>query len=378
MPLDKSIVAPKTERELSEFVKATISRLRILGAGTRPISLPIYEAALSTSNLKGVTLYEPGALTIVARAGTPMSELNAVLEAENQHLSFEPMDHRQLLSTSGEPTIGGVVATNTSGSRRIQAGACRDSLIGVRFIDGAGNILKNGGRVMKNVTGYDLVKLMAGSYGTLGVISEVSFKVLPIPEVVGTLILNVSQVSTAVEIMSMALGSPYDISGAAFNPRSGEVFIRLEGTENSVKMRGSSLSKLLSEFDQQIIETDYDRNSIIWNTIRNVTSFSKKSGDVWRISVKPSDAYFVVNALSPAEFVLDWGGGLVWALVNQQLDVRSRLGAIAGHATLIRAKSGVEKKFSTFHPEGPVIDLISKKLREKFDPRQLFNQGTFG
>ena len=182
----RNIMTPETEAELAAIITGAEGPLRIEGGGTRPIGGASNGARLSTSAMTGVELYEPGALTLVVRAGTPLDEVEATLAAEGQRLAFEPMDHRGLLGTSGTPTIGGVVAANVSGPRRIQAGACRDFLLGVRFVDGQGRIIRNGGRVMKNVTGYDLVRLMAGSYGTLGVLTEVALKVLPAPRATGT------------------------------------------------------------------------------------------------------------------------------------------------------------------------------------------------
>jgi len=168
------MVSPKTEADLSEAIASAKGPLRIIGGGTRPIGKQVAGQGLSVAGLLGIHLYEPGALTLVAATGTPLAEINATLDAENQRLAFEPMDHRGLLGSSGTSTIGGVVAANISGPRRLQVGACRDFLLGVRFVDGTGTVLKNGGRVMKNVTGYDLVKLLAGSFGTLGVMSEVA------------------------------------------------------------------------------------------------------------------------------------------------------------------------------------------------------------
>ena len=210
-------MTPQTEQELADVIASAKGPLRISGGGTRPIGNPVVGEALSTSGLSGISLYEPGALTIVAQAGTPVAEIEAALDSENQRLAFEPMDHRAMLGTDGMPTIGGVVSGNISGSRRISVGACRDHMLGVRFVDGAGMITKNGGRVMKNVTGYDLVKLLSGAYGTLGVLTEVSLKVLPKPETSATLYLNGLDLSRAVEAMSKALGSPYEVTGAAYN-----------------------------------------------------------------------------------------------------------------------------------------------------------------
>ena len=198
----------KSEADVATFVAGAKGPLAIHGGGTRSVGRPVVGDVLDVSGLSGVTLYEPGALTIVAQAGTPLSEIEATLAAENQRLAFEPYDLTAMLGTDGASTIGGVIATNASGPRRIQAGAARDFALGVRFVDGMGNIVKNGGRVMKNVTGYDLVKLMSGSWGTLGVLTEVSLKVLPAVEAVTTLVIKDIDAPQAVAAMSAALGSP--------------------------------------------------------------------------------------------------------------------------------------------------------------------------
>ena len=212
------MMTPQNEAELAEMVAAANGPLQVRGGGTRPVGKPVDGAVISAAGLSGIVDYEPGALTLVVRAGTPVAEVEAALAAEGQRLAFEPMDHRALLGTEGTPTIGGVVAANVSGPRRFSVGAARDFLLGVRFVDGSGRILKNGGRVMKNVTGYDLVKLMAGSYGTLGVLSEASFKVLPVPEQTLTLELVTADERKAQEAMTRALTSPYEVSGAAVLP----------------------------------------------------------------------------------------------------------------------------------------------------------------
>ena len=238
-------MTPQTEQELADVIASAKGPLRISGGGTRPIGNPVVGEALSTSGLSGISLYEPGALTIVAQAGTPVAEIEAALDSENQHLAFEPMDHRAMLGTDGVPTIGGVVSGNISGSRRISVGACRDHMLGVRFVDGAGVITKNGGRVMKNVTGYDLVKLLCGSHGTLGVLSEVALKVLPAAAASAGVRIDGQSVAAAVTAMSRALGSPWDVTGAAHRPSDGATLIRLEGSVASVAERAKKLAALL-------------------------------------------------------------------------------------------------------------------------------------
>ncbi len=365
------MMTPDSEAALAEAVAGAKGPLRIQGGGTRPIGQAEGEV-LSTAGLSGIELYEPGALTLVARAGTPVAVIEAALAKENQRLPFEPMDHRALLGTKGEPTIGGVVATNASGPRRIQAGACRDSLIGVRYVDGQGTVIKNGGRVMKNVTGYDLVKLLAGSYGTLGVLTEVGFKVLPGIEATATLVLNGLDVTRAVEAMSKALGSPFEISAAAHFPETGQTTLRLEGFEASVTYRMAQLRALLDRFgDMEELHGDASRD--LWTATRDVTHFAGAQGDLWRISVKPSDAPDVVKNLPDgARLSLDWGGGMIWVVAPKGADIRATLGGIAGHATCLRGSA------PTFHPEPAPVAAISRGLREKFDPRGILNTGLMG
>ncbi|KPU84280.1 2-hydroxy-acid oxidase [Marinosulfonomonas sp. PRT-SC04] len=359
---------PHDEAQLSEAIASATEPLMIVGGGTRGVVVD--GQVLSTTAINGISLYDPGALTIVANAGTPLSEIEAALAAENQRLSFEPMDHRGLLGTSGVPTIGGVVAANVSGPRRMQAGACRDSLIGVRFVDGRGDILKNGGRVMKNVTGYDLVKLMAGSYGTLGVLSEVAFKVLPTVETSACVMLHGLSDARAVTVMARALGSPFEVSGAAHY--AGRTMLRLEGFSGSVSYRVERLRALLAEGEVEV-EADPVKVTTIWQAVRDVAPLHDQDGDVWRILVKPSDAPAVVAGLEAADVMFDWGGGLIWALMPKGADLRTRIGAVRGHATLVRGDG-----FARFHPEPAALAVISAGLRKQFDPRGILNVGVMG
>ncbi len=362
---------PGSEAELAELVRVSNAPFVLRGGGTRGIGAVGPGAVLETGGLAGITLYEPGALTLVVKAGTPLAQVEAALVVEGQRLPFEPPDLRGLLGLlgrAGESTIGGVVAANASGPRRVQAGACRDSMIGVRFVDGTGTVIRNGGRVMKNVTGYDLVKLLAGSHGTLGVITEVAFKLLPAPEMGATLRVDGLEDARAVEAMAAALGSPFDVTGAAHMPGLG-TFVRVEGFETSVRYRVGELTRVLARFGA-VDEVD----GAVWQTVRDVAPFHGRAGDVWRLAVTPSEAVGLVARAGAEAAVYDWGGGLVWLLVAPGVDLRARLGVFAGHATRVRG-AGVTPAFP---PEPAALAALSAGLRAKFDPKGLFNPGLMG
>ncbi len=370
---------PENEAALADMIASAQQGLSIRGGGTRGVQSE--GEALSTAALSGVELYEPGALTLVAKAGTPLTEIEALLAAENQRLAFEPMDSRGLLGTEGEPTIGGVFAANVSGPRRIQAGAARDFLLGVRFVDGQGNVIKNGGRVMKNVTGYDLVKLICGSHGTLGVLTEVSLKVLPQPECSGTLIWHGLDAAASSRLFREALKSPFDVTGAACVPgASGEgamTVIRVEGFEQSVKYRVEQLSAQLADPAPDDTTMDPARNAQIWKAVRDVEAFHGQPGDVWRSSVKPTDMARLV-ADDAHRHVVDWGGGLVWSLVPEGTDLRAMLSGIDGHSTLVRGSQDTRARLGVFHPQPAPLLQLADGIRKQFDPRGILNPGLMG
>ncbi|WP_085047314.1 FAD-binding protein, partial [Brevirhabdus pacifica] len=301
------------------------------------------------------------------------------LAAENQRLPFEPMDHRALLGTTGEPTIGGVAAANVSGPRRIQAGACRDSMIGLRFVDGQGQVLRNGGRVMKNVTGYDLVKLLAGSRGTLGVLTQVAFKVLPATAAQATVMIEGLSDASAVDAMCRALASPFEVSGAAHMPQGPDgtplTLLRVEGFENSVKYRAGRLHEMLGALGPMRDEADPEASAALWKSVRDAEAFAGTPGDVWRLSVVPTEAAAIATRLGAGRLLYDWGGGLIWAELAPGTDLRARLGPFEGHATLVRASAETRKTLPVFQPEPAPLDRIAAGLRQRFDPRNLLNPG---
>lgn len=379
-----AFATPTTESAIREAVRDAAAQkkaLRIAAGGTRSgIGQTVENAALlDVSGNTGIELYEPGSMTMVARAGTPMSEITQALAVENQMLAFEPMDHRPLMDTQGEPTLGGVVACNVSGPRRFLAGACRDHLLGVRFIDGQGRLIKNGGRVMKNVTGLDLAKLMCGSFGTLGVISEVALKVLPRPERSASLQVSGLDEEQAVRLFCKALGTPYEVNGAAY--QNGIAMLRVEGLEAQVAYRISSLQALFPKLAMSILEGAVHDD--LWTGLRDLHIFSGSDDAVWKLSVKPTDASAIVSHVKrklAARAVLDQGGGTIWVAVpsdapGQGETIRSALKSLGGHATLVRGSEELRQSMPVFQPQANRLTAISKALRQQFDPSGILNPG---
>lgn len=358
---------PSNEAELAEAVAGATGPLLVRGGGTRTLGHAVGEV-LETAGMSGVELYEPGALTLVVRAGTPLAEVEQVLAGERQRLAFEVPDLRGVLGRAGVSTIGGVVAANASGPRRVQVGACRDALLGVRFVDGAGVVVKNGGRVMKNVTGYDLVKLLAGSRGVLGVLSEVSFKVQAVPEAEATLVVEGFGDEAGLAALRAALGSPFDVSGAARH--AGRSLLRVEGMAGSVAYR---VDRIADSVGGEVTVVEGDSSAALWRDVRDVVPFAGKSGEVWRIATVPTAAAEIVARLE-GEAIWDWGGGLIWVLLDhgRGAEVAAAV-AGRGHATLVRGTGG-----PVFPPEAPEVAALVAGLKAKFDPRGILNRGMMG
>ena len=339
---------PDSEADLAAMIRAATGPLAVTGGASRLLPGEGQGARIDMTGLSGITLYEPEALTLVVRAGTSLAEVQAALAAENQMLGFEP-DPRP------GSTIGGVAASNASGPRRVSAGACRDAMLGVRLVTGAGEIVKNGGRVMKNVTGYDLVKLMAGSRGTLGALTEIAFRTMPVPPVRAVLRLDGLDDARAIAVMTTALGGPYDVTGAGRLP-SGRVILRLEGLPGSVEARARALGAALAGFGTaEIVEDQND-----FNDLRDIPSVF--SGTLWRIVLRPSQAPALLATL-PGRHAVDWGGSLIWAEAppgwRPDLPPGARATCVMGAAAAL-----------------PVADRVTARLeaglRAAFDPRGLF------
>lgn len=365
------------ETQLADQVRAGDAHL-IIGAGSSRIGLA---AGAELKAPDQAWDYDSSALTLTTSAGVPVDVIQSTLAKEGQRLGFEPPNLAPMLGRTSAGTIGGLVATNASGPSRVTVGACRDFCLGVGFIDGLGRVIKNGGRVMKNVTGLDLVKLMAGSQGTLGLITEVSLKTQPIPEMIVTLVIEGLTDSDAVAAMSAALGTPYSVTGAAHiraHEKTGQArtLIRIEGFERSVTYRAEAMQNALAGFGGSHVIWDADETAALWASVRDVERFQDVVGDVWRLSVKPSDAPKLVAAVQPEDVIYDWGGGRLWLLTKPDTDVRIHMGA--GHATLVRASETTKQSLGVFHPENALVTKISAGLRAKFDPMQKFNRGMMG
>jgi glycolate oxidase FAD binding subunit len=359
-----------------------------------------WDATLDLSGLSGVTLYEPEELVLSAKAGTPLAEIEALAAASGQQLAFEPMDYGPLLgAATAAGTVGGAISANLSGPRRIKAGAARDHFLGVSAVSGRGETFKSGGRVVKNVTGYDLCKLLAGSWGTLAVMTDVTIKTLPRAETEATVIVLGLDDTAAGKVMAAVMGSFADASAAAHLPaplalriadlasaRGAVTAFRLEGVAPSVTHRKAVLEKLIAPFGT-LGALGEAASRALWRAIRDVEPFAAggPAGErhVWRLSTAPSRGAEVGSTLverAQAEILYDWAGGLLWAALPPADDggaslVRSAVAATGGHATLIRAPAALRAVVDVFEPEPAALAALTKRVRESFDPNGVLNAG---
>jgi len=383
-----SLIAPPDEAGIIAAVQAARAArepLAIEGQGSkRGLLRPVQAArSLSTRGLTGVTLYRPAELIISARAGTPLAEIEATLAEKGQQLIAEAPYLNGVFGTSAPPSIGGVVAANLSGPRRITWGATRDHVMGLRFINGAGEAIRSGGRVLKNVTGLDLCKLLSGSYGTLGVITEVTLKVLPAPEATATLLIETPDIASAIAALSAGLGSPFGISGAAALPANDHVIaaLRLEDFAASVAYRMDKLRALLGSFGVQRVMAD-DESRAFWRRVREVETLQAMPDDaIWRVSVRPSAGALIaaaVNAIG-GRVMLDWGGGLVWIAASPSMANHAAISGAArsqgGAAMLFRAPEALRLAVPVLPEEAAPIAKIGARVKEALDPGGLFNPG---
>jgi glycolate oxidase FAD binding subunit len=437
--MSSEILKPRDAAEVGEALRWALSggkALELVGRGSkRGIGRAAqWDATLDLSGLSGVTLYEPEELVLSAKAGTPLAEIEAVVTASGQELAFEPMDYGPLLGVAaGAGSIGGALAANLSGPRRIKAGAARDHFLGVNAVSGRGEAFKSGGRVVKNVTGYDLCKLIAGSWGTLAAMTDVTIKTLPRAETEETILVVGLDDAAAIKAMAAVVGSFADVSAAAHLPApvaarvaesggagAAVTAFRLEGVPPSIAHRKGVLEKLAAPFGT-LAALGEAPSRALWRAIRDVVPFAATpdvlplkgegriaGGDpgrgpsaphltatrssspfpgeeryVWRLSTAPSRGSEVGRALveqAQADVLYDWAGGLIWAALPPSDDaqaplVRAIIAAAGGHATLIRAPAGVRAAVDVFEPEPPGLAALTKRVRESFDPQGVLNRG---
>ena len=381
---------------IAELLTADQPLELVAGGSKRGLGRPMQTPhLLDLSRLSGIRNYEPSELVLTAGAATPLAEIEVALAQHHQMLAFEPPDWRKLLGAhDAHPTLGGAIACNLSGPRRPKAGAARDHFLGFRAVSGRAEIFKSGGRVVKNVTGYDLSKLMAGSYGTLAALEEVTVKVLSAPERVATVVLCGLAPTAALRVIGAALASPHEVSAAAYLPAGSvmpamaeTVALRLEGTEPSVLFRRERLVlELAGDCDWTVLEDDASTG--FWRTVGNAEPFAAQDDRiVWRVSVAPARGAEVAETVSralDADWYLDWGGGLVWLAVKGATDggaavirtaIRGPNGRGTGHATLVRGPAALRRAVPVFEPQAPALATLAARVKDGFDPHHLLNPG---
>jgi glycolate oxidase FAD binding subunit len=388
--MSASLLAPDTEAGVAAAVAAAAAEgvpLGIEGRGSKRGLLRPVQAArgLTLRNLSGITLYKPQELIIAAWAGTPLPEIEAALAVHGQHLIAEPPDLAALFGSAGPASLGGIVATNLSGPRRITGGATRDHVMGIRAVNGRGEVFRSGGRVLKNVTGLDLCKLLTGAHGTLGVLTEITLKVLPAPAATGTVAVRVADLEAGVRVLSAGLGSPYGVTGAALLPQGGAglsgplAILRLEELPESVAYRSGRLRDELARFGEVALIDDAESRAL-WRAVRDAAPLGAMPEQaVWRVSVQPGAGPGVVAATGFGQALLDWGGGLVWlagpATAAAHAKVVAAATAAGGSFTLFRAPEPLRAAVEVLSPEPPALAEIGRRVKAVMDPRGVLNPG---
>jgi glycolate oxidase FAD binding subunit len=368
------ILSPKTEAELAEIISAS-GPFVVEGLGSKQNYGRIVEVdtKLSLGKFAGVEIYEPEELILEAGAATPLSEIQNLLLQRQQMLAFDPPDHSHLWGSASSGSLGGLLATGLAGPRRIKAGSARDHILGLRGVTGRGEIFKAGARVVKNVTGYDMPKLMAGSFGTLAALTSVTFKVLPAPETEETVFIPKLDDATAMTVMSEALQSQAEISAAAHVPGEG-TYLRFEGISISVAARRDRYVSSL-QHTCEILKAEPSRAT--WQRIRDCKVFGRdETKALWRISITPSEGAKLAAAIShqaDAKYYFDWGGGLLWMSVTASLDVRQHI--TTGHATLYAAPESLRRKISVFQPQSATVAALTARVKSALDPAAKLNPG---
>lgn len=392
---------PRDANEVEDAVRWALDHdkaFELVGQGSkRAIGRPSQtDLTLDLSGLTGVTLYEPAELVLSAKAGTPLAEIEKLLADNHQALAFEPMDYGPLFGAeAGRGSIGGVIAANLSGPRRIKAGAARDHFLGVTCVTGRAETVKSGGRVVKNVTGYDMCKLLAGSWGTFAAMTDVTIKVLPKPETEATVLISGLDDKRACAVMAAAMGSACDVSGAAHLPDhvasyfdglpkpEASTVLRLEGVPPSVKHRKDTLAAQMKSFGPVTLLEEQE-SVALWRSIREVRPFAAESArerPLWRISTAPARGHELVDLITPAaQMFYDWAGGLVWVAMPfahepDAAAVRSAVARLGGHATLVRAPASVRATLDVFEPQPAALAALTKRVKESFDPKGVLNPG---
>jgi glycolate oxidase FAD binding subunit len=362
---------PRDTRQLAEAVRGATAPFEIVGTATkRNLGRPVDAQEIDLSAFDGIINYEPEELILECGAATAVADIQKLLKKHNQMLAFEPPDYSKLFSSSHGGSLGGALMCNLSGPRRLKAGAARDHVLGIEGVNGQGLIIKAGARVVKNVTGYDVPRLLAGSHGTLMALTSVIFKVLPAPETERTLHVKCKDLPQAISLMAMALRTHSEISAAAFVPRQG-IFLRLEGIAPSVTARLQGLRTAFAMDHDTLTAIDSGK---LWAGLRDVAPLWKhKSKFIWRVSVPPMDAPRLLAAIGDVDYFCDWAGGLIWLAANPGQGIRKHM--TQGHATLFRAGEEARRKADVFHPQAPALAALTGRVKQAFDPRGLFNPG---